>query len=245
MSRREIVIIIAIVNVVVLSVIFLTARRIEELPPQAIGIEPVPVELSLVTDIPQTQPSVASVRSSAPSVMTVSDIPVDEVDTVLRDFAAAVAVSQQRQTLPPPPVAAAQHRVPATQPPSPSVAASGHSEVVVKRGDFLLRIANQYGVSVEAIKAFNHLRTDDLKVGQVLRIPPSESKVLAATVVAPELPLPAVQATDGQLYRVKSGDSPWKIAKQFHVGVEDLLRLNNLDEKSARNLKPGDTIRVQ
>lgn len=44
---------------------------------------------------------------------------------------------------------------------------------------------------------------------------------------------------------IKSGDNPWKIAKQYNVKYEDILRLNQLDEAKARNLKIGDRIRVK
>lgn len=46
-------------------------------------------------------------------------------------------------------------------------------------------------------------------------------------------------------YIVKGGDNPWKIAKQFQVNFDDILRLNNLDEEKARNMKIGDRIRVK
>lgn len=44
---------------------------------------------------------------------------------------------------------------------------------------------------------------------------------------------------------VKSGDNPWKIAKHYNVKYDDILRLNQLDETKARNLKIGDRIRVK
>ena len=44
---------------------------------------------------------------------------------------------------------------------------------------------------------------------------------------------------------MKKGDNPWKIAKQFNVRFEDLLKMNNLDEERARNMKIGDKIRVK
>lgn len=46
-------------------------------------------------------------------------------------------------------------------------------------------------------------------------------------------------------HTVKSGDNPWKIAKQHGVKYDDILRLNNLNEEKARNLKIGDRIRVK
>jgi len=42
---------------------------------------------------------------------------------------------------------------------------------VVKRGDSLIRLARRFGTTVEALKAANGLKTDVIKIGQVLIIP--------------------------------------------------------------------------
>ena len=81
----------------------------------------------------------------------------------------------------------------------------------------------------------------------------AETKAPAAPLLAPKLSETKVQAvppadqvaTADQYYTIKSGDNPWKIARQYNVGFEDLLKLNNLDEEKARNLKIGDKIRVR
>ncbi|GAL29854.1 N-acetylmuramoyl-L-alanine amidase [Vibrio variabilis] len=41
----------------------------------------------------------------------------------------------------------------------------------MKRGEYLGKIASQYGVSVKSIRDANKLRSDSLAVGQVLLIP--------------------------------------------------------------------------
>lgn len=46
-------------------------------------------------------------------------------------------------------------------------------------------------------------------------------------------------------YVVKKGDSPWKISRQQNVSYDEILRLNQLDEEKARNLKVGDRIRIK
>ena len=51
-------------------------------------------------------------------------------------------------------------------------------------------------------------------------------------------------AGEKQYYTLKSGDSPWKIAKQFEIDVSTLMELNELDEETARKLKIGDRVRV-
>lgn len=44
---------------------------------------------------------------------------------------------------------------------------------IVKRGDNLWKIARKYGVSIEKIMEHNHLKSDQLKVGKKLEIPPA------------------------------------------------------------------------
>jgi len=46
-------------------------------------------------------------------------------------------------------------------------------------------------------------------------------------------------------YVVCPGDNPWNIAKKFNISFEKLLKLNQLDEVKARNLKIGQTLRIR
>jgi len=41
---------------------------------------------------------------------------------------------------------------------------------VVRRGDTLIGIAQQYGVSVANVKAWNNLRSNTIRIGQRLKI---------------------------------------------------------------------------
>jgi N-acetylmuramoyl-L-alanine amidase len=65
-------------------------------------------------------------------------------------------------------------------PPGTRVAAlarSGYraqSAYVIRRGDTLSNIADQYNVSVRRIRSENHLKNDRIRVGQVLKIPASQ-----------------------------------------------------------------------
>lgn len=130
-------------------------------------------------------------------------------------------------------------------------------EVTVKRGDALEKIAKSNGTTIEVIKKVNNLATTKLKIGQVLRIPLPEKNIAQQSTNSPksaangssgskivaETKPPSSQ--DVQYYTIKSGDNPWKIARQFQVKFDDLLKLNGLDEEKARNLKVGDRIRVK
>lgn len=87
----------------------------------------------------------------------------------------------------------------------------------VKKGDSLYQIAKKYQTTVEEIKKLNNLKTNDLKINQVLKIP--EKKVTT----------PPKQITeDYDIYIVKKGDSLYKIAKNYDITVTKLKEMNNL-----------------
>jgi len=115
-------------------------------------------------------------------------------------------------------------------------------EVTVKKGDALEKIARANGTTVDAIMKANQLKSDKLKIGQVLKVPVNTKSTSTAK---PQTASKSIAQGDTQFYTIKAGDNPWKIAKQFHLKLDELLKLNNLDEDSARNLKVGDKVRVQ
>lgn len=80
---------------------------------------------------------------------------------------------------------------------------------VVQPGDTLYSIASRYNTTVNDIKNLNNLSSNLLSIGMQLLIPSSNSNA---------------QTT----YTVKSGDSLWKISRQFGTTVSELRRLNNL-----------------
>jgi LysM repeat protein len=63
---------------------------------------------------------------------------------------------------------------------------AGGQTYVVKSGDTLTRVAKVHGVTVKALRAENNLTTDQIKVGQKLRIPGSAQT--AAPAPAPAAP---------------------------------------------------------
>ncbi|ETR79672.1 Membrane-bound lytic murein transglycosylase D precursor [Chlamydia pneumoniae B21] len=52
-------------------------------------------------------------------------------------------------------------------------------------------------------------------------------------------------ANSENYYIVQEGDSPWTIALRNHIRLDDLLKMNDLDEYKARRLKPGDQLRIR
>lgn len=77
----------------------------------------------------------------------------------------------------------------------------------------------------------------------------SLTKKEAPKVVEPEKVVvkeaPKEMRSKEEFYIIKSGDNPWTIAKKFSVGFDEFLKMNNLDEKKARKLNPGDKVRVR
>ena len=82
----------------------------------------------------------------------------------------------------------------------------------VKKGDTLYSIANNYGVSVDAIKKLNNLTSNTLSIGQQLYIPKDS----------------VVEETDFVVYEVKPGDTLYSIAKKYNTTPEAIKNYNNL-----------------
>jgi N-acetylmuramoyl-L-alanine amidase len=88
----------------------------------------------------------------------------------------------------------------------------------VKPGEYLGRIATQYGVTVASIEQQNKLTSSVVKVGQKLTI--TTNKPVAVAAKPQSQPL--------RRYTVQRGDFLGKIARQFNVSVEALRSTNKL-----------------
>lgn len=111
----------------------------------------------------------------------------------------------------------------------------------VKSGDTLGKIAGQYGVSVGALQAANHLRGDLIAVGQRLTIPPKGSRA-ALPSLPPALP-PGMEARLVYSYeRVKPGDTPSRFASRFSITPTQVRQLNGLS--TINQIVPGAKLLV-
>ncbi len=107
----------------------------------------------------------------------------------------------------------------------------------VRRGDSLSKIAKRYGTTVGALRALNHLKTDNILVGQTLLIP-NGTKNSADTQVQAEI----VPLQNPQSYTVRAGDTLSLIAARSGVKVSDLMAWNNI--KNPRALKVGQILKL-
>ena len=122
----------------------------------------------------------------------------------------------------------------------------------VKSGDYLGKIASRYRVSVNQIKRWNNLKSNNIRIGQRLIIYRG-GKVTSGTAAAPasksakpaesKVNQPQVSvSSDGYItYTVKSGDSLYLIAKKYPgVSAQNIMDFNNIGP----NIKPGMKIRI-
>ena len=102
----------------------------------------------------------------------------------------------------------------------------------VKSGDTLSGIATRHGVTVNQLKQWNGLTSNNIKVGQKLKLNSSSSAASAS----------ASSSGDYSTYTVKSGDSLYSIAKNYSgVSAQDIMNFNGM---SSSNIKPGMKIKI-
>ena len=94
----------------------------------------------------------------------------------------------------------------------------------VKNGDSLWKIANMYGLTVDELKSLNNLTSDNLTVGQILKVTNDSSN-----------------NSKDNTYTVKAGDSLWNIANKYGITVNELKNLNGL---SSNTLMIGQVLKV-
>lgn len=101
----------------------------------------------------------------------------------------------------------------------------------VKSGDYLGKIAGKYRVSVAQIKKWNGLTSNNIRIGQRLRIyrggvvPSSSGSSSSSTSSSSSS---TTQSDEKVTYTVKSGDNLGKIAEKYGVTVNDLKKWNGL-----------------
>ncbi len=95
---------------------------------------------------------------------------------------------------------------------------------IVKKGDSLWSIASKNNTTVDNIKKLNNLSSNNLSVGQVLKLSYDAKKE---------------DIKGSNIYTVKKGDSLWLIANKYGTTVDELKNANNL---KSTTLSIGQTL---
>lgn len=114
---------------------------------------------------------------------------------------------------------------------------------VVKRGDTLGAIGRRYGVSVEALRAANKLRSNLLRVGQDLLIPISSRLLTVAEIKShPIATRVSQQHSKPIIHRVRRGETLSSIARRYNVLVRQLTKWNLIDANDI--LRLGQKLKI-
>ena len=103
---------------------------------------------------------------------------------------------------------------------------------IVQRGDYLAKISKKFNIKVDAIKKLNNMTTDNVRLGQKLKLP-GKVEVGAQEVPAGATKVPAKKAYESykgatKEYVVVAGDSLGKIAYSNGMNIRQLKELNGL-----------------
>ena len=104
------------------------------------------------------------------------------------------------------------------------VISDNFNNYIVQKGDTLYGIAQKFNTTVDKIKKLNNLTTNNLSIGQSLKISSSDNSNNNLTT-----------------YTVQKGDTLYNIANKYNTTVNELKELNNLNSNT---LSIGQTLKL-
>ncbi len=109
------------------------------------------------------------------------------------------------------------------------------------RGESLYTLARFYGVPLYTLVTVNGITNPRrIRAGKTILIPASLRKIWLARRRRTTRRVARVKTASGErVYRVREGDSLWRIARSFSVRVRDIKKRNGLRRAS---IKPGDLL---
>ncbi|MDX8387803.1 MAG: transglycosylase SLT domain-containing protein [Ghiorsea sp.] len=109
--------------------------------------------------------------------------------------------------------------------------------IKIKSGDSLWTIARRHHTTIRHLKKLNPKLKRTLSIGKHILVPAKGSITTASSK-----PNPLLSTGRRIRYKVRNGDSLWKIAKKFGTSTRAIARANQMLEK--RLIRPGDRIWV-
>jgi peptidoglycan endopeptidase LytF len=108
------------------------------------------------------------------------------------------------------------------------------STYTVVKGDTLFGIARRFGLTVDALKALNGLKSNDLKIGQVLKLKKNQPAAPTGNTDINTPPPSPPPPTKAKTYTVVKGDTLFGISRKFGLTVDNLRALNKLTTNDLR-----------
>ncbi|OJG89214.1 hypothetical protein RV16_GL002286 [Enterococcus saccharolyticus] len=135
---------------------------------------------------------------------------------------------------------------PTTQQNKPSIPSTpttnNGATYTVQSGDSVWLVANKYSMTMDELCSLNGIQNNFIYPGQTLKV-----KGDAASANKPSQPStpnkPSTPSTNtGATYTVQSGDSVWFIADKYGMTMDELCRLNGIQDNF---IYPGQTLKVK
>lgn len=114
-----------------------------------------------------------------------------------------------------------------------------YENYTVKKGDSPYAIAKKYNTTVAQIKRDNNLKTDNLSIGQILKIQVGEETLGIEECYGNGFDNLSKKYLE---YTVKKGDNLYSIARNYNTTVEAIMSLNNLTSTS---LSVGQVLKIK
>lgn len=107
---------------------------------------------------------------------------------------------------------------------------SNNGFYIVQDGDNLGNIARTYNCSVDDLKTWNNMSTIIIKPGQQLKVKAPVAKI----EIKPKTILSKTSSTNNNItyHVVQKGDTMWGIATKYNISVDELKKLNNINNNS-------------
>jgi membrane-bound lytic murein transglycosylase D len=174
----------------------------------------------------EAKATVAAARNKALAAVQADSTPVAEEKPAL---VAASAKKEKGRPTAPAELTPAKADVVATPEAAPAT-------YVVRKGDYLTKLAREHGVSVAQLMSWNQLEAETVVPGQqlILREPtasPAARKPVGKAVAAEKAAgqaAPSLRTENPRMHQVQPGDTLYNISRRFGVSVEALRKLNHL-----------------
>jgi LysM repeat protein len=122
----------------------------------------------------------------------------------------------------------------------------------VKQGECMALIAQKHSCTVENLMSWNNLKSQNLLVGQKLKILSSSGETASSTETKAKAishPAGTTAKTTAKpkakyiWYTVQSGDNLWDIAEKYDATVSDIKTLNNIT--NTQHIRAGQKIKIE